>query len=53
MSPVVPTSDPPLAPPPDPATSVAQAASTLTRELDIVEEWGVGSFPASDPPANW
>jgi hypothetical protein len=21
--------------------------------LDIVEEWGVGSFPASDPPANW
>ena len=20
---------------------------------DIVEEWGVQSFPASDPPANW
>lgn len=20
---------------------------------DIVEEWGLGSFPASDPPANW
>jgi hypothetical protein len=19
----------------------------------IVEEWGVQSFPASDPPANW
>jgi len=21
--------------------------------LDIVHEWGVQSFPASDPPANW
>ncbi len=20
---------------------------------DIVEDWGRGSFPASDPPANW
>jgi starvation-inducible DNA-binding protein len=24
-----------------------------TRETDIVEEWGLQSFPASDPPANW
>jgi hypothetical protein len=20
---------------------------------DIVDEWGIQSFPASDPPANW
>ena len=20
---------------------------------DIVEQWGLDSFPASDPPANW
>jgi hypothetical protein len=28
----------------------------VRRELpspDIVEVWGFGSFPASDPPANW
>jgi len=34
---------------PLPATQRATAAT----ELDIVEEWGRQSFPASDPPANW
>ena len=24
-----------------------------TTEPDIVEVWGLGSFPASDAPANW
>jgi hypothetical protein len=22
-------------------------------DWDIVEEWGMQSFPASDPPSNW
>jgi hypothetical protein len=33
---------------------VATSTSTGTaRPVDIVEEWGMQSFPASDPPANW
>jgi hypothetical protein len=25
----------------------------LDVDLDLPEVWGHGSFPASDPPANW
>ena len=26
---------------------------TVSPPPDIVEEWGLQSFPASDPPSNW
>jgi len=32
---------------------VAPAAGEDRPLTDIVEEWGLQSFPASDPPANW
>jgi hypothetical protein len=28
-------------------------AKSIRVPVDIVEEWGLQSFPASDPPANW
>ncbi len=40
--------------PTDSALEVAHQAATRDSEPhDVVEEWGRGSFPASDPPANW
>ena len=34
---------------PDPMAMVADESTVL----DLPEIWGQGSFPASDPPANW
>jgi hypothetical protein len=36
-----------------PASPPSATARPVRRRLDIVEEWGMQSFPASDPPSNW
>jgi hypothetical protein len=38
--------------PPTPTARVSTPIAPAAR-IDIVEEWGHQSFPASDPPANW
>ncbi|MBN1092876.1 hypothetical protein JKP75_10080 [Blastococcus sp. TML/M2B] len=34
-------------------TAPIAPAGREDRGSDVVEEWGLQSFPASDPPANW
>ena len=36
-----------------PAHEIVAQPAASRDELDLVDEWGLQSFPASDPPANW
>ena len=38
----------PLPRPPTP-----RQPETVEPPVDVVDQWGMHSFPASDPPANW
>jgi hypothetical protein len=35
------------------AVELTDPPGTAGNVMDIVQEWGEQSFPASDPPANW
>jgi hypothetical protein len=39
--------------PPDERPRPGPRDGPAEHEWDVVDEWGCGSFPASDPPANW
>jgi hypothetical protein len=38
---------------PGPAVPELTAVRPAAGPIDIVDQWGMHSFPASDPPANW
>lgn len=36
-----------------PTPALTPVSADAEPDLDLPEVWGHGSFPASDPPANW
>jgi hypothetical protein len=38
---------------PEPAIADGGRVAAATSASDIVDQWGLQSFPASDPPSNW
>ncbi len=38
---------------PDDGLALVASGTPASRAPDIVDQWGMASFPASDPPANW
>ena len=45
----------PVTPPTSGLSEPSEDGEALGRDMgwDIVDEWGIQSFPASDPPSNW
>ena len=42
-----------VAPPPAPPAAATVPHPVVQPVVDPVDVWGIDSFPASDPPANW
>ena len=38
---------------PLPRTPPRRRPEPLEPPVDVVDQWGMDSFPASDPPSNW
>jgi len=36
-----------------PSRRIVATCTEQVSPVDLVDEWGIQSFPASDPPANW